>query len=199
MDRLPFDKPGKFWKGNIHTHSTRSDGALPPEEVCRRYREAGYHFLSITDHFLEQYGYPVVDTRPFRTEGFTTLVGAELHAPIPGSALKWDIGAIDLPLDFEPWREGESGPGIAARALEAGAFVVAVHPHHSFVTPEQILSLGPIHAIEIFNGVADCTDKGTAGTRPTCSCNRTSSTSLPPRTTPTSSRSATTSAWGGCG
>ena len=160
MDRLPFDKPGKFWKGNIHTHSTRSDGALPPGEVCRRYREAGYHFLSITDHFLEQYGYPIVDTRPFRADGFTTIIGAELHAPIPGSALKWDIGAIDLPLDFEPWREGESGPGIAARALEAGAFVVAVHPHHSFLTPEQILSLGPIHAIEIFNGVADCTDKG---------------------------------------
>ena len=87
MDRLPFDKPGKFRKGNIHTHSTCSDGTLPPGEVCRRYREAGYHFLAITDHFLEQFGYPIVDTRPFRTEGFTTLIGAELHAPIPGSAM----------------------------------------------------------------------------------------------------------------
>ncbi len=30
---LPFDRPGRFWRGHIHTHSDRSDGALPPEEV----------------------------------------------------------------------------------------------------------------------------------------------------------------------
>ena len=59
MDRLPFDKPGNFRKGNIHTHSTASDGTLPPEEVCRRYREAGYDFLAITYHFLEQFDYRV--------------------------------------------------------------------------------------------------------------------------------------------
>ena len=58
MDRLPFDKPGTFRKGNIHTHSTASDGTLPPEEVCRRYHEAGYDFLAITYHFLEQFDYP---------------------------------------------------------------------------------------------------------------------------------------------
>ena len=28
MHALPFDKPGRFWKGNLHTHSTLSDGAL---------------------------------------------------------------------------------------------------------------------------------------------------------------------------
>ena len=53
MKRLPFGKPGTFRKGNIHTHSTASDGELEPEEVCRRYREGGYNFLAITDHFLE--------------------------------------------------------------------------------------------------------------------------------------------------
>ncbi len=160
MRRLPFDKPGTFLKGNIHTHSTASDGELEPEEVCRRYREAGYSFLAITDHFLQEFDYPIVDTRPFRTAGFTTIIGAELHAPIAGSPFKWDVVALDLPLDFEPWREGETGPEIAARALAAGAFAIAVHPHHSFLSPEAILSLGPVQAIEIYNGVADCVDKG---------------------------------------
>ena len=160
MDRLPFDKPGRFHKGNIHTHSTASDGELAPEEVCRRYRDAGYDFLAITDHFLEEFNYPVVDTTPYRTDTFTTIIGAELHAPIAGSVRKWDIVALDLPLDFGHWRQEETGPQIAARALAAGAFVIAVHPHHSFLTHEEIRSLGPIHAIEVFNGVAHCVDKG---------------------------------------
>ena len=37
-------------KGNLHTHTTLSDGDLPPEEVCRSYADQGYHFISITDH-----------------------------------------------------------------------------------------------------------------------------------------------------
>ena len=160
MKRLPFDKPGSFRKGNIHTHSTASDGELTPEEVCRRYREAGYDFLAITDHFLKPFNYPIVDTRPFRTDEFTTIIAAELHAPIPDSVMKWDVVALGLPLDFAQWTEGELGPQIAARALDAGAFVIAVHPHHSFLTHEDILSLGPVHAIEIFNGCADSVDKG---------------------------------------
>ena len=38
----PFAGPGRFYKGNLHTHSTRSDGAHDPETVCALYREAGY-------------------------------------------------------------------------------------------------------------------------------------------------------------
>jgi hypothetical protein len=30
MHALPFDKPGRFYRGNLHTHSTRSDGTMPP-------------------------------------------------------------------------------------------------------------------------------------------------------------------------
>ncbi len=49
-----FTAPGQFWRGNLHTHSTRSDGILSPEEVCRRYRDEGYDFLALTDHFVGQ-------------------------------------------------------------------------------------------------------------------------------------------------
>ena len=72
----PFSKPGRFWRGNLHTHSTRSDGRRSPEEVCRFYETAGYDFLALTDHFMEQYDWPIIDTGPFRTATFTTLIGA---------------------------------------------------------------------------------------------------------------------------
>ena len=81
MHSLPFQQPGRFYRGNLHTHSTRSDGGLSPAAVVASYRERGYDFLALTDHFLATYGFPIVDTREFRTDRFTTLIGAELHAP----------------------------------------------------------------------------------------------------------------------
>jgi hypothetical protein len=29
VKNLPFDKPGRFYRGNLHAHSTVSDGSLP--------------------------------------------------------------------------------------------------------------------------------------------------------------------------
>src|SRR4030095_7803640 len=37
-------------KGNLHAHSTFSDGHYAVEDVIARYRELGYDFLAITDH-----------------------------------------------------------------------------------------------------------------------------------------------------
>lgn len=39
-----------FQKGNIHTHTTWSDGDHPPQDVYAWYRDHGYNFLAITDH-----------------------------------------------------------------------------------------------------------------------------------------------------
>jgi histidinol phosphatase-like PHP family hydrolase len=160
MNALPFDKPGRFWKGNIHTHSTLSDGSLTPEQVCGRYREAGYDFISLTDHFLPNYGFPVADTRPFQTDDFTTIPGAELHAGALENGERWHIVAAGLPFDFARPTDDESGPSIAHRAVEAGAFVGIAHPNWYTLTETDALSLGDVHAVEIFNGIAvDANDK----------------------------------------
>ena len=37
-------------KGNLHAHTTFSDGRRPIGEVIARYRELEYDFLAITDH-----------------------------------------------------------------------------------------------------------------------------------------------------
>ena len=153
MQKLPFSMPGRFWRGNLHAHSDRSDGAHAPEKVCDFYRRAGYDFLALTDHFMERYGYPLVDTRAMRVPDFTTILGAELHAPETEFGDKWHILAVGLPLDFGPLMEDETGPALAARALAAGAFVAAAHPQWYTLTEADIISLGPIHAIEVFNGV----------------------------------------------
>ena len=102
MHNLPFDKPGRFWRGNLHTHSTNSDGQLSVEATCQQYRQAGYDFFSLTDHFLERYNFPMTDTTPYRTDDFTTIIGAELHSGAQDNGELWHILAVGLPFDFEP-------------------------------------------------------------------------------------------------
>jgi len=45
-----FEKNGKFLKGALHCHTTRSDGAGDPADVMRLHKENGYDFMAITDH-----------------------------------------------------------------------------------------------------------------------------------------------------
>lgn len=150
MKHLPFDKPGTFWKASLHTHTTRSDGKLTPTELATAYREAGYHVLAITDHFMERFDFPIVDSTPFRTDGFTTLLGAELHGP--GLMLgPWHILAVGLPADFAPAREDETGPEVARRASDAGAFVAIAHPAWYSLFFEKAKEMDFADAIEAWN------------------------------------------------
>ena len=154
-----FTAPGRFWRGNLHTHSTRSDGVLSPEEVCRRYRAEGYDFLALTDHFVGQYGYPIVDTVPMRTDGFTTILGAELHSGAMANGELWHILAVGLPADFapsqspgfQPVQGQETGAELAARAVAAGAFVAIAHPQWSGLTEADARSITAAHAVEVYN------------------------------------------------
>jgi hypothetical protein len=157
----PFALPGQFYRGNLHTHSTNSDGRHPPEDVIAFYRNAGYDFLALTDHFMEQYGWKVSDTRPLRDDGFTTLLAAELHAPRTKVGELWHIKAVGLPLDFAPPVNGETGPELAARAAETGAFIGLVHPSWYGLTTEDARQIPFAHAIEIYNhGSAVEVDRG---------------------------------------
>lgn len=154
-----FSAPGRFWKGNLHTHSTLSDGMLAPEEVCRRYKAEGYDFIALTDHFIAPYGYPIADTKPFRSAGFTTLLGAELHSGAMENGELWHILAVGLPEDFAPGHapgfhpvpDQESGPALARRAREAGAFVAIAHPEWGGLSLADAASLDAAHAVEVYN------------------------------------------------
>ena len=152
MGTEAFAAPGKFWRGNIHTHSNRSDGRHKPGEVCRLYREAGYDFLGLSDHFQAKYGFPITDTLSFRTNRFTTILGAEVHAPANSHGELWYILAAGLPEDFAPTADHETGEELAARAKAAGAFVGIAHPQWSGLTAEDGRAIAPhAHAVEIYN------------------------------------------------
>jgi predicted metal-dependent phosphoesterase TrpH len=157
----PFSTPGRFWRGNIHTHSNQSDGVLPSETVVQAYKDAGYDFLQLSEHFIEHFKWPINDTRQFRSNNFTTLIGVELHAPETSAGELWHIVAAGLPLDFAPCGPNETGPQLAKRARDAGAFVGIAHPAWSQLTLEDGLAIDSAHAVEIYNhGCAIENDRG---------------------------------------
>jgi hypothetical protein len=160
-DLSPFSLPGRFWRGNLHTHSTLSDGALTPEKVVEAYKDAGYDFMMLSDHFIGNYNWPIADTRAMRSNRFTTILGSEIHAPATAVGELWHIVAAGLPLDFEPAAPEETGAALARRAAQAGAFIGIAHPAWSQLTMEDGRAIDCAHAVEIYNhGCAVECDRG---------------------------------------
>lgn len=151
MKNLPFGRPGRFDRGNLHAHSTNSDGLLEIGEVCRRYKDAGYDFISLSEHFLEDYNYLISDTRPYRDENFTTLIAAELHQGKTKIGEPWHILAVGIPLKFAQPGADEDAAQIAERAASSGAFIGIVHPSWYGLTTEDAKSITCAHAVEIYN------------------------------------------------
>lgn len=50
MKRYLLPKDGFFYKANLHTHTTISDGSLTPEETKEEYKKRGYQIVAFTDH-----------------------------------------------------------------------------------------------------------------------------------------------------
>jgi hypothetical protein len=150
--RPPAFEPGGDWfRGNLHTHSDRSDGVAPPDRVVAEYRAAGYDFLVLTDHFEARWGWRVTDTAAARDDRFTTLLGAEL------SSADWDdegvfwVNAIGLPGDFSPPAAGEPHAAAIRRAAETGAFNVLLHPGLTNFLDFDRLPAEHLHAVETYN------------------------------------------------
>ena len=50
MKHYLLPQEGQFYKANMHTHTTISDGDFTPEEIKRLYMENGYSIVAYTDH-----------------------------------------------------------------------------------------------------------------------------------------------------
>lgn len=132
-----------------------------PSDVCSLYWDAGYDFLALTDLFLPTYNFPITDTRPYRTNSFTTLLSAEVHAPATELGDLWHILSVGLPPGFEP---AETGLALAARCIAAGAFVAIAHPAWYGLTVADAESIPGAHAIEVYNHTSAVrTNRGDAG------------------------------------
>ena len=63
----------RYFKANLHTHSTISDGKLTREEVKEAYKALGYQILCLTDHNT------IVNHSDMNEPDFLMLTGAEIN------------------------------------------------------------------------------------------------------------------------
>lgn len=155
-DRFPFGGEGVFLKGNLHTHTTVTDGPLDPEETIRRYKAAGYDFLSLTDHFI----YTALPDQG----GLTLLPGVEINYDDKDHYLFDHLVAIgDQNGGFAHGEEVKPVPDSSGWGVqrminllhETGHFVIYAHPHWSHRDAAHIAALHGIDAMEIYNTCCD--------------------------------------------
>ncbi len=77
MKRYLLPGTGRFYKANLHTHSTLSDGKITPEEYKKLYMEKGYSVLAITEHELFMPHPELAD------ENFVPISGVEMSMSEP--------------------------------------------------------------------------------------------------------------------
>jgi len=70
-----FPEHTNWYKGNLHSHTTNSDGAWTPDEAVEHYKANGYAFLCLSDHNLyTDYRYK------YNSDLFLILPGTEIAA-----------------------------------------------------------------------------------------------------------------------
>ena len=68
-------------KGDLHTHSYRSDGKRDPAALAGHFREQGYEFFALTDHNRYYPGGEIDEAYQGVQKGITRVYGEEVHTP----------------------------------------------------------------------------------------------------------------------
>jgi len=156
MKLPPFGLGHSLYRGNLHGHSTHSDGVLSAQAVVETYADLGYDFTCLSDHLWIDDKFAatsVCDGRALDRKDFITLPSAELHCY--GKTYDqdgvWHIVANGLPLDFACPDAKETAPDLIARAQAAGAYVSLAHPEWYTMTTDEAMQVAAADAVEIYN------------------------------------------------
>ncbi len=142
----PFSAPGRWWKGNLHTHTTASDGELSPPQAAARYRALGYDFLALTDHL-------VVSEPLDAPEGLLIVPGAEYHTWAGNPERFWHFVSLGTKRPIA----GALGPveALAAGIRENSEYWWVAHPKWSNLAETDALDVDGLPALEVYNGACE--------------------------------------------
>ncbi len=140
----PFELEGRWYKGNLHTHTTNSDGAWPPDKVVDEYKANGYDFLFITDHGK------VTDVSGLSRDRLLVLSGSELDIGKSELGYSYHFVALNLKETISV-STITSAQELIDLIREKGAEVIVAHPYWSGLTVNDIINLEGHIGVEIFN------------------------------------------------
>jgi hypothetical protein len=165
----PFTTPGEWLRCALHTHSTVSDGTLPPQHLVQAYADHGFDVVAVTDHWRL--------TEVASTDRLLTIPAAELGWDIqrphyPRQSAEFLVYGIDhIPDDpggdranwytnAEENYEVRTFPDLTTGVSWAetmGAVVYVAHPYWTQLPLGDLLEQRGFAGIEVFNGASELT------------------------------------------
>ncbi len=143
----PFEAEGRWFRGNLHTHTLNSDGEMSPGQIVEAYEEARYDFLSITDHGK------LTDTDELSSQGLLLIPGEEVCVGssengrffhVVGVGIYGEIPVKDLDRSMTPQRAIDLIRGLGGEAIVA-------HPYWSGLTQNDLVGLRGQLGLEVYN------------------------------------------------
>lgn len=174
-DYFGFKNNGNWYRGNLHSHTTVSDGMLTPEEAVKYYKENNYHFLCLSEHEI------YTDFRDqFNTDHFIILPGVErsiilyqgnemnknkrlkvhhLHGILGTQKMQDEapdgvyehMHYITPKILFNKWDGAKEAQDLADELIRHGCVVTYNHPIWSRVNEEDFIHTQGVASLEIFN------------------------------------------------
>jgi hypothetical protein len=154
----------KWYKGNLHTHTSHSDGDSTPMEVASWYKANRYHFLALTDHnyFTEIEGLNLVHAAK---ERFLLITGEEVTDAFDKKPVHVNgIGVSRLvdPTGGRSMVETIQGNVNAIRA--AGGLPSVNHPNFGWAFgSKELLKVEGANLFEVYNGHHGVNNAGGGG------------------------------------
>ena len=141
-----FDESLNWFKGNLHMHTTVSDGRLSPRDAIETYRAKGYDFIALTDH--RKLSYPQMDGN------MLLMGGVEFDYMLSDQC----IHIVGIGLSGEPALDPPMRGQSAQQAIDGinamGGIAILAHPAWSLNTLAETMPLNGLSAMEIYNSTS---------------------------------------------
>ena len=138
-------KNNLWLRGNLHAHTTRSDGARDVQTVIDDYAARGYDYLMISDHDIYT---SAQDHAAWDARGMLLIPGNEITQNGP------HLLHVDADRHVAPDKDRQT---VIDAAIDGTGFIVVDHPDwqpgFNHCTLEQLKAWSGYQGIEIYNGV----------------------------------------------
>jgi len=151
----PFESKGNWYRANLHTHTTDSDGEAGVEERVEQYKQKGYDILAITDHS----DIKKEDNSVHSTKDFLVISGMETGRYSPQFDVTYHLVCLNVPVGFEV-PEGIDADALIKLIRKAGGEVIVGHPYWCGHNINELLAVEGNIAIEVYNSTCTKIGKG---------------------------------------
>jgi len=141
-----------FQKGNIHTHTSWSDGDSLPDVVYRWYRDHGYSFVAVTDHNTRTN--PLLFKAIERKKSFVIIAGEEVT--MMGAGRQVHVNALCTKATIGGHHAEHQGESLAwgvQKIREQGGVALVNHPNFDWsLTAADVAQARGAQLLEIGSG-----------------------------------------------